>query len=58
MDVLVAALIASTALAAALGGIALGARSARGVDDRVRAFIEEENEKAEARRTVYLPAQE
>lgn len=56
MDVLVGALIASIALAAALGGIAFAARTMRGIDARVHAFIEVENEDAQGRRLVFRPA--
>ena len=57
MDVLVATLVAGIALSAALGGIALAARTARGVEARVHAFIEVENEDAKGRRLVFQPAQ-
>jgi|PlaIllAssembly_1097288.scaffolds.fasta_scaffold97530_3 type II secretory pathway component PulJ len=56
MDVLVATLIASIALATTLGGIALAGRTMRAVDSRVHAFIEVENEEAQGRRLVFQPA--
>ncbi len=56
VDVLVSTLIASIALATALGGIAFAARTVRGIDARVHAFIEVENEDAQCRRLVFQPA--
>jgi Tfp pilus assembly protein PilV len=56
VDVLVAVLIASIALASVLGGMGLAARSTKTVGSRVHAFIEVENEEAAARRLVFQPA--
>lgn len=56
VDVLVSTLIASIAFATALGGIAFAARAVRGIDARVHAFIEVENEDAQGRRLVFQPA--
>ncbi len=56
VDVLVSTLIASIALATALGGIALAARAVRGIDARVHEFIEVENEDAQGRRMVFQPS--
>ena len=55
MDVLVSTLIASIALATALGGIALSARSAGRIDERLHRLIEVENEDARGRRLEFRP---
>jgi Tfp pilus assembly protein PilV len=53
LDVLVALLIASTALLSALGGIALAARACRNGERRILELIAERNEDAQNRAVTY-----